>query len=104
MADLITVKAAKDDRRIVLAERHPDHPKGRAFIAGNGKTHKVARTMLVARHLAGGALVEVKGQAKPVTMYDGDVVGVKNDTETLYTPNVVTEVTPVDSTRRKRSS
>lgn len=64
MAKLITVKAAKEDHRVVLSETLPDHiskdnPTGEVWVAGNGRTAKVARTVAVERLLRSGALVEV---------------------------------------------
>jgi hypothetical protein len=65
MANLITVKAANEDGRVVVWEKHPDHPTGEIFISGNGRTHKVARTVKVQQLLKVGELVEVKAEAKP---------------------------------------
>ena len=57
----IKVKAGDpNNKRVVLWERHPDHPNGEVFIAGGKDTHTVARTPQVAALLANGRLVEVK--------------------------------------------
>lgn len=68
MSKLITVRAATEDRRVVLYETHPDHissdnPTGEVWVAGNGRTAKVAKTPNVERLLRSGALVEVNEPA-----------------------------------------
>lgn len=59
MSDLITVKAVDEDRKIVLWEKHPSHPNGEAWVSGNGRTVKVARTAEVAKRIRNGVLVQV---------------------------------------------
>jgi hypothetical protein len=54
----VTVKAAKEDSKVVLWEKDPLHPDGEIFITGDGVTHKVAKTAAVQRALADGKLVE----------------------------------------------
>lgn len=60
MAELITVKSAKQDGRVCLWEVNAAHPDGEIFISGDGKPHKVARTSAVQQRLNAGVLVEVK--------------------------------------------
>lgn len=62
MADLITVQGTNKEHKVLLWEKHPDHPKGEVFIAGE-ETAKVAKTPQVQRLLQSGALVEVKAKA-----------------------------------------
>jgi hypothetical protein len=69
----VTVKAAKEDNRVVLWETHPDHitkdnPTGEIFITGDGKTHTVARTPEVEKRLRDRTLVETnETPEKPAT-------------------------------------
>lgn len=58
MADLITVEATREDGRVALWEKHPDHPDGEVFVAGGNGRHEVARTPAVLRALAEGRLIE----------------------------------------------
>ena len=60
MAELIKVRAARDDGRVVLYEVHPDHPNGEAWVSGNGRVVEVAETPTVLRKLASGELVKVE--------------------------------------------
>lgn len=55
---LITVSAARQDGRVALWERHPDHPGGEVFVAAGGGPVQAACTPAVLRALAEGALVE----------------------------------------------
>lgn len=81
MTDTIKVHSGREDDRVVLSERHPDHPGGEVFIAGQyrNKLNKdgspamsggeavrelnvveVAKTPRVLAALHSGALVEAK--------------------------------------------
>lgn len=60
MAEIITVMAAKQDDRVVLWERHPDHPGGEVFVAGNGRAVRAARTAAVQQRLAVRTLLVVQ--------------------------------------------
>lgn len=64
MAELLTVQAARTDGRVVLWERHAEHPGGEVFIAGNGAAVPVARTAAVLGKLRAGELIEVKAAAQ----------------------------------------
>jgi len=65
MAKTIKVQAVKQDKKVVLYERHPDHPNGEVFIHGNDTVHKVAETTLVKQRIHEGLLVEVTASGKP---------------------------------------
>lgn len=62
----IVVKGAGKDRRVVLWERHPDHPEkkyetdenGEAFVSNDDISREVAETATVKRLLAEGVLVK----------------------------------------------
>lgn len=56
---LVTVAGAGSNRRVVLFERHVDHPEGEAFVCNDGTNRKVAETAEVKRLLAAGELVKV---------------------------------------------
>lgn len=60
MTDYIKVKAAIEDGRALLWEKHPDHPNGEIFIAGNGAIVEVARTIQVNAYIEQQKLVVVK--------------------------------------------
>jgi len=59
MTELITVSAARQDGRVALWERHPDHPGGEVFVAADSGRVRVARTPAVLAALAAGRLVAV---------------------------------------------
>lgn len=72
MADklsILTVKGAGDDNKVVLWERHAEHPDkknpsdemGEAFVVNDGKARKVAETATVKRMIADGLLVKGGG-------------------------------------------
>lgn len=64
MADklnIITVKGAKDDSKVVLWEKHPDHPDGEAFVVNDGKAYKVAETAKVKQLIGFGELERAHG-------------------------------------------
>lgn len=61
--DTITVQGTKDDSRVVLFERHPDHPNGEAFVVNDNKAYDVAETAQVKRLIGQGDLV--KTEKKP---------------------------------------
>ena len=65
MANTIMVKAAGDNRKVVLYEQDAAHPGGQALISNNGETHEVAETAAVKRLMADGTLV--KGDSKTAT-------------------------------------
>lgn len=52
------VRSNLPDNRVALWERHPAHPGGEVFIAGEGE-HDVAATPAVQTRLKSGVLVEV---------------------------------------------
>lgn len=63
----VAVRGAGDDGKVVLWERHPQHPKpsklsktGEIFISNDGKTRVVAETPEVKRLLGTGRLVLAK--------------------------------------------
>lgn len=59
MANLMTVAATRDDGRVALWEKHPDHPDGEVYVADGTGGCEVARTPAVLRALAEGRLIEV---------------------------------------------
>lgn len=65
---MIRVKSGLPDNRVALWERHPDHPNGEVFIAGEGE-HDVAATPAVVERLKRGALVEVEPEPPAVTTW-----------------------------------
>jgi len=66
MTELITVSAARQDGRVALWERHPDHPGGEVFVAADSGRVQVARTPAVQAALTGGRLLEHLRPAVPV--------------------------------------
>lgn len=64
MTDTIKVQSARDDARVALWERHPDHPFGEVFVAGAGVV-EVACTAAVINALAKGEIVEVESKPAP---------------------------------------
>ena len=60
------VKSNLPNDRVALWERHPDHPGGEVFIAGEGE-HQVGKTPQVKTLLARGVLIEVKSLPKRST-------------------------------------
>lgn len=75
---VVTVKGAGDDNKVVLWERHPDHPTGEIFVSNDGKPRQVALTKEVKRRLQAGHLVGVDDEdsefkpAKKKTKADAD--------------------------------
>lgn len=77
---IITVQPTRNDKRLVLWERHDDHPDGEIWIVGvEDRTYKVAETPGVLKALAAGDLEKVTrkrgGSAKadkPVDDTDDD--------------------------------
>jgi hypothetical protein len=67
----IKVQAAKQDKKVVLFERHPDHPGGEIFIHGNDTVHEVAHTAAVKKAIHEGTLVEA-GKAADDKAKDAD--------------------------------
>ena len=67
MSELVTVKSAKDDGKVVLWERHPDHPNQEAYVAGVNPV-VVALTAEVQKRISTGALVVVKEDNDPVAL------------------------------------
>lgn len=65
MPKLITVRSTKIHDRVVLYELHPDHPKGKGWVIGNGKPVQVAHTNQVNR-LIGSRLLEIVEQVPDV--------------------------------------
>lgn len=65
MTEIIHVRAARDDRRVALAETHPDHPGGEAWVVGDGRIVAVALTPSVALRIAQGHLVVVEPEPEP---------------------------------------
>ena len=59
MSDLVTVKSATDDGKVILWERHPDHPGQEAYVAGTSPVI-VALTDEVQKRIKIGALVVVQ--------------------------------------------
>jgi len=59
MAETIKVKAAQKDGKVVIWEKHPDHPTGEIFIGGDDNTHDVAETAEVLLRIKAGTLVKV---------------------------------------------
>ena len=57
-------QAEQETRRVVLFERHPDHPNGELFISGNDTIHSAAPTKAVLDKLHSGQLVEIGAKAK----------------------------------------
>lgn len=81
MTDTILVKSNRQDNRVVLSEKHPDHPSGEVYIAGQKRNKldsgqvvkdqhgqpvqedniiEVAPTPAVLRKISDGQLVEIK--------------------------------------------
>ena len=67
MSELVTVKSAKDDGKVIIWERHPDHPNQEAYVAGTNPV-VVALTDEVQRRIKSGALVLVTKDVKPVPL------------------------------------
>lgn len=65
MSELVTVKAKRKDGRVAFFEKDDAHPKGQAFVYGNGKAVEVERTAAVEEALGDGRLV--LSQASPTT-------------------------------------
>lgn len=63
---IITVQPTRNDKRVVLWERHHDHPEGEIWIvAVEDRQYKVAETPGVLKALAAGDLEKVtKSRAK----------------------------------------
>lgn len=66
MAKIITVRSTEIHDRVVLYELHPDHPKGRGWVTGNGKAVQVAHTNQVNRLIGSRLLEIVEPEPKPV--------------------------------------
>jgi hypothetical protein len=64
MAERIIVRGAKDDRRVVVAETHPDHPEGEAWVVNDGREVEVALTPEVSAKLATRELLQVTRSTK----------------------------------------
>jgi len=64
MPDIITVQSGRDDDRVVLWERNPEHPEGEAYVAGKTPV-RVARTSEVGIRLSRRDLVEVTAAPPP---------------------------------------
>jgi hypothetical protein len=59
----VTVKAKAKDNKVVLWERHPDHPdEGECFIVADGKSYTVAETAAVRRLVGEGILTQGNGE------------------------------------------
>lgn len=59
----INVKSGRNDNRVALWERHPDHPEGEVWVAGDTVV-RVAQTSAVLKGLKDGDLVEVEAAEK----------------------------------------
>lgn len=57
--DVLFVRVTTTDRRVVLHERHPAHPGGEVWLAGDGKSYLVGDTTAVRERIADGRLVLV---------------------------------------------
>lgn len=76
----ITVRSTGDDRKVILFERHPDHPvptkkiapmkTGEVLLSNNQKPTTVAETPEVKRLLALGKLERVEEEKKVVVQKD----------------------------------
>lgn len=55
----LTIRAARDDRRVAVREAHPDHPDGEIWVTGDGREHTAALTREVARRIGDGSVVVV---------------------------------------------
>lgn len=64
---VVTVRAAVVTDRVALWERHPAHPGGEAFIAGDGVAVAVAATPTVVALLAAGVLARADVQTPDAT-------------------------------------
>jgi hypothetical protein len=64
MANIIKVKGAGKDRKIVLWETDPAHPNGEVVVSNDGEFHEVGETAAVKRLIGEGLLVT---QAAPVS-------------------------------------
>jgi hypothetical protein len=53
----INVKSGRNDNRVALWEKHPNHPDGEAWVAGDTVV-RVAQTSAVLKGLKDGDLVE----------------------------------------------
>lgn len=85
----VSVRGTGDDGKVVLWERHPDHPKpkgkkvktGEAFISNDGKSRIVAETAEVKRLIGLGLLERTKAGEDKKTKDDkktDDKKGEKN--------------------------
>lgn len=67
----IWVISNRQDDRVVLSEKHPDHPGGEAFVGGSAPDY-VFRTPEIERCLRDGLMVEIpeppEGRKKPIPL------------------------------------
>ena len=78
MADklpLIGVKGVSTDKtlenKVLLWERHPDHPEGEALVVNDGKAYQVAETKEVKRLIGEGVLERVNWNSREVPKNKG---------------------------------
>lgn len=57
--NLIKVKGAGKDRKVVLWEKDKDHPNGEVFVCNDGREYIVSHTAAVKRLIADGSLLRV---------------------------------------------
>lgn len=75
MTEVLRVKAAIEDGKVLLWEPHPVHPGGEAFIAGNGRVVEAARTTRVNAMIEQGRLLVIEDEPpaddpEPLEGYD----------------------------------
>jgi len=63
MLKKIKVKSGRNDRQVVLFEKHKDHPSGQAFVSQPDRVYEVAETPLVLKRLSQNWLVRVEQKA-----------------------------------------
>lgn len=66
MATFWVKATGKEDGKVLLWERHPDHPEGETYIANDGNTVEVSETLAVKQLLKDGAIERVNWNNKPI--------------------------------------
>ena len=54
--EIVTVRSTASDGRVIVWERHPEHPNGEVFVVGDKEERRVALTSAVLAELSKGRL------------------------------------------------
>ncbi len=68
--EIVTVRSTASDSKIVIWERHPEHPNGEVFVVSDQKEKRVALTSAVLAELAKGRLEIVFASPRPVPVVE----------------------------------